>query len=100
VDFGAAGYSDYTLHGDAARMRNYVRRHGGIIPATVERESSPSKIRAAMRRVIRSRNEKWGRNGMRTPGFWSRWLLWSEPSLAAAGRTTARALGRTVRILR
>jgi len=58
VDFGQAGYSDYTIHKDKERMKRYVTRH-------VHRE-------------------KWGINGVRTAGFWSRWLLWSKPSLVAA----------------
>ena len=58
VDFGQVGYSDYTLHKDRNRMKRYVTRH--------------------------ARREKWGINGVRTAGFWSRWLLWSRPSLTSA----------------
>lgn len=58
TDFGATGYSDFTMHKDPARMRLYVQRH-------------------------RSR-ETWGLKGIKTAGFWSRWLLWSEPSLSKA----------------
>ena len=62
MDFGASGYSDYTVHKDAARMRRYlVRRHG---------------------------HENWTRSGVATAGFWSRWILWSEPSLNAAVQNT------------
>jgi hypothetical protein len=55
VDFGAFGYSDYTIHKDEKRMKRYLTRH-------------------------RSR-ENWTKKGIKTAGFWSRWLLWSEPSL-------------------
>jgi hypothetical protein len=58
VDFGQVGYSDYTIHKDKARMKRYITRH--------------------------SHREKWGINGVHTAGFWSRWLLWSKPSLTGA----------------
>jgi len=58
VKFGARGYSDYTIHGDEDRMKRYLTRH-------------------------RSR-ENWTKSGIDTAGFWSRWLLWSEPSLEGA----------------
>jgi hypothetical protein len=60
VDFGQKGYSDYTIHKDPARMKRYLTRHNGM-------------------------GESWGRaKGLRTAGFWSRWLLWSKPSLTEA----------------
>lgn len=58
VKFGARGYSDYTIHGDEERMKRYLTRH-------------------------RSR-EDWTKGGIDTAGFWSRWLLWSKPSLDEA----------------
>ena len=58
VNFGAKGYQDFTQHGDPDRMRLYVIRH-------------------------RAR-ENWKRSGIDTAGFWSRWLLWSKPSLDQA----------------
>ena len=58
VDFGAKNYSDYTIHHDSDRMKRYLMRH-------------------------RSR-EDWSRKGLYTAGFWSRWLLWSKPSLDGA----------------
>ena len=64
VDFGAVGYSDFTKHKDPERMRRYVVRH--------------------------SSRENWTRGGIATPGFWSRWILWSKPSLQNAVRFTAR----------
>ena len=27
ISFGAAGYSDYTLHKDPVRKQNYIKRH-------------------------------------------------------------------------
>ena len=58
VDFGATGYQDFTQHKDPNRMRLYLIRH-------------------------RSR-ENWTRSGISTAGFWSRWLLWSKPSMTQA----------------
>ena len=63
VDFGATGYSDYTKHKDTERMRRYVMRHAS--------------------------RENWKRSGIDTPGFWSRWILWSKPSLSSAVKFTA-----------
>ena len=61
VDFGGRGYSDYTIHKDPERMKRYLTRHGGM-------------------------GETWTKNGIRTAGFWSRWLLWSKPSMTEAKR--------------
>jgi hypothetical protein len=75
VDFGAEGYEDYTTHRDEARMRRYLARHG------------------------RGR-EDWSAAGAGTAGFWSRWILWSEPSLRAAVRRTAAVLRARVVVRR
>ena len=84
VDFGARGYDDYTTHKNSLRMRNYVRRHGGIISKKIEKEDDPSTVHALMLRIDKSTSETWGTRGMKTPGFWSRWLLWSQPTLSKA----------------
>ena len=81
VDFGGRGYSDYTLHKTPERMRLYVQRHGGSIPASVLKESRPGKIQSGMLAVDTSRKELWTAAGVGTAGFWSRWLLWSYPTL-------------------
>lgn len=59
VDFGQRGYSDYTIHKDKERMRRYINRHARM-------------------------GENWGQSGKYSAGYWSRWLLWSRPSLKAA----------------
>jgi hypothetical protein len=66
VRFGRRGYSDYTKHKDRDRMQHYLTRH--------------------------QTRENWKISGARTPGFWSRWILWSEPSLSAAIRRTEKIL--------
>jgi len=55
VNFGAEGYEDYTIHKDPNRKHNYISRHQA--------------------------REDWTKSGMKTAGFWSRWLLWNKPSL-------------------
>lgn len=72
VLFGARGYSDYTKHKDAKRKARYVIRH--------------------------KRRENWTASGRYTAGFWSRWLLWSAPTLRGAVRRTEQALGRKYKI--
>lgn len=72
VDFGLRGFSDYTLHKDRDRMLRYLVRH--------------------------RRRENWTPSGRYTPGFWSRWLLWSEPNFKAAVRRTQKALGQGFKI--
>lgn len=58
VEFGAKGYSDFTIHKDPERMQRYLARH--------------------------KKREDWSKKGIDTAGFWSRWLLWSKPSLNGA----------------
>ena len=84
VDFGARGYTDYTKHRNPMRMRSYVRRHGGNVPNKLKFENSPKIVQDDMLKVVRSNKEDWSRNGIKTAGFWSRWLLWSYPTLKEA----------------
>ena len=62
INFGSKGYSDLTLHKDLERMHDYERRH-------------------------KSR-ENWRKSGIKTAGFWSKWILWNKPSLLASIRDT------------
>ena len=84
VDFGARGYSNYTIHKTPERMRNYVTRHGGKVPLSTKKETEPSKIHKKMLNVKSSSKEDCTINGIKSAGFWSRWLLWSEPSIKKA----------------
>ena len=70
VDFGAEGYEDFTMHKDPARMQKYITRH--------------------------QKRENWTESGVNTPGFWSRWILWSEPTLNGAIRKTEGVLGNKI----
>ena len=95
VDFGARGYSDYTIHKDPVRMRSYVTRHGGFVPYMVQKQTDPKLIHTNMLDVIRSDKENWGKTGFYTAGFWSRWLLWSQPDLVSAKKTMTKKFGLT-----
>lgn len=70
VRFGRKGFSDFTLHKDPERMKRYLTRH--------------------------RKRENWTRSGARTAGFWSRWFLWSSPSLIGAKRKTEKVLGKKI----
>ena len=63
VHFGGAGYSDFTIHKDPERMERYNIRH--------------------------KKRENWTKSGVETAGFWSKWLLWSQPSLSKAIKYTS-----------
>ena len=55
--FGDSRYDSYTTHGDNKRKSSYLARHW---------------------------KENWTKNGIHTPGFWSRWLLWNKSSINAS----------------
>jgi hypothetical protein len=62
IHFGAKGYQSYPDHKNLLRKKAYILRH---------------KAR-----------ENWGKSGMDTSGFFSRWLLWNKPSLADSIKDT------------
>ena len=62
IHFGAKGYSDYTKHKDPKRKQRYIARH----------------------RI----NQNWAISGINTAGWWSKWLLWNEPTLTDSIRKT------------
>ena len=63
IHFGGSGYSDYTIHKDPERMKRYDSRHNS--------------------------RENWKKSGINTAGFWSKWILWSKPSLTQAIKFTS-----------
>ena len=71
VDFGAAGYEDYTIHNDPLRKERYIIRH--------------------------QKRENW--TDPRTAGFWSRWLLWNLPSLKQSVENIERRFGFKLTLL-
>ena len=89
VRFGAAGASDYTHHHDPERMARYVKRHGG----RATKETEPRRIHADMLTVTRSKKEDWSpKTGLFKAGFFSRWVLWSQPSISKAVSQTNKIL--------
>ena len=68
IHFGARGMSDFTLHKDPKRMERYSARHkrGG---------------------------ETWTKAGVRTAGFWSKWLLWNKPSIIESKKNISSRFG-------
>ena len=55
VYFGQASASDFTKHKNEERKNLYINRH--------------------------TKNEDWGKSGIDTAGFWSRWLLWNKTTI-------------------
>lgn len=70
INFGATGYSNYTIHKNKARRDLYLTRH--------------------------RKAENWSKSGVGSAGFWARWILWSEPSLQDAIRRTKKVLGSNI----
>lgn len=68
VHFGAKGMSDYTIHKDQERKKRYIARHKRM-------------------------GEKWGKSGIKSAGFWSRWLLWEKPTIGGSKRFIAQKFG-------
>lgn len=87
VDFGGKGYSDYTIHKNPLRMRLYVQRHGGTVPPPT------GDVQNNLLKVTKSNKEDWSLAGVNTAGFWSRWLLWSYPSMEGARRLIKKKFG-------
>lgn len=71
VQFGAKGYSDYTIHKDKERKERYEARH-------------------------KSR-ENWTKSGIETAGFWAKWLLWNKPSLSGSIKHTSEKFNITIK---
>jgi hypothetical protein len=86
VDFGGKGYSDFTLHKNPLRMRSYLIRHGAspYISASLKKEKNPKRVLNSLLNVSNSHLENWKPSGIKTAGFWSRWLIWSIPSMNGA----------------
>lgn len=86
VDFGGKGYSDFTLHKNPLRMRSYLIRHGAspYISASLKKEKNPKRVLNGLLNVSNSHLENWKPSGIKTAGFWSRWLIWSVPSMNGA----------------
>lgn len=74
IHFGASGMSDYNIHKDPERMKRYEIRH--------------------------QKRENWTKSGINTAGFWSKWILWNQPSLTSSIKDTERRFGIKIRYVR
>jgi hypothetical protein len=72
-------------------MRSYVLRHGGRIPKRIIAERDPKKIQNLMLTVNMSDKENWKMSGVDTAGFWSRWYLWSFPTIDGVKKFMSKA---------
>lgn len=70
IEFGHKGSEDYTMHKDPQRKKNYIQRHQA--------------------------RENWGKSGIYTAGFWSRWALWNLPDLIASLEDIERRFNVTI----
>jgi hypothetical protein len=55
IHIGQEGADDFTKTGDEEAKKRYISRH--------------------------KKREDWTSSGIKTAGFWSRWLLWNEKTL-------------------
>ena len=62
IHFGSSPYTSYEVHHDPIRKKRYEIRH-------------------------KSR-ENWKKSGIKSAGFWSKWILWNKPSLNKSIRDT------------
>jgi hypothetical protein len=74
IHFGASGMSDYTIHKDYDRMLRYENRHHS--------------------------RENWSKNGINTPGWWSKWILWNLPSLNSSIKNTEKRFKIKIKYIR
>ena len=58
ISFGQDGASDFTIHKDPERKERYIARH--------------------------AKREDWNKSGIKTPGFYSRWVLWHMPTIESS----------------
>jgi hypothetical protein len=70
IHFGAAGMDDFTITNDIKQKNRYIKRHQS--------------------------REDWTINGIYTPGYWSRYLLWNLPNLNNSIKDTEKRFGITI----
>jgi len=83
TNFGDNRYQDYTQHGDKKRRASYISRH----------RARGSKTRSGPKGL-----ENHTKSGMRTAGWWSRYLLWGDsPSISGNIRNIEKRFGVDVK---
>ena len=81
TNFGDNRYEDYTQHGDKQRRASYISRHSN----SRSRESHRAR-------------ENHTKSGIRTAGWWSRYLLWGDsPSISGNIRNIEKKFGVNVK---
>jgi hypothetical protein len=83
--------NDYPHHRNEERMKTYLQRHGATC--------APRHLRGDHQLAARcnqSRKEHWERTGVLTPGFWSRWMLWSRRTAGEIARQLEKVIGAPV----
>ena len=71
IHFGQEGASDYTKNKDDDRKDKYIVRH--------------------------TKRENWNKSGIKSAGFWSRWLLWNKKTLQASIKDTEKRFNITIK---
>lgn len=71
IHFGQDGASDYTKNKDDDRKDKYIVRH--------------------------TKRENWNKSGIKSAGFWSRWLLWNKKTLQASIKDTEKRFNITIK---
>ncbi len=70
INFGARGYNDYTI---------YYKDEGKTI-------ADEKKAAYIARHGAPTAGEDWTKNGRKTSGFYSRWVLWNKSTIEASVR--------------
>jgi len=70
IHFGDSKFLDYTQHHDIERRDRYIERHQA--------------------------RENW--RDYRTPGFWSRWVLWNQPNIYDSLKEVSQYLNAPIRL--
>ena len=73
IYFGQKGSSDFTINKDTKRKELYISRH-------------------------KSR-ENWTKSGIRTAGFWARWLLWEKKTISEAIKNIEQKFNISIKVL-
>ena len=62
IHFGLKNASDFTKNKDPERKNRYIARH--------------------------KKRENWTKSGIKTPGFWSKHILWNKPTIRESIKNT------------
>lgn len=83
IYFGAPGYTDFINKSNKA-----TKVHNRPAEETKELYLNRHK-----------KNENWTIDGLFTPGFWSRWILWNKPTLKGSIRDLSNRFGIRIKLI-